>query len=79
MISIPVATYIISRNNFKRHYLRNKILFFWFFISFLKCEWSLEYFLKKNEYPSIIISRIIDAERRDYLNVYKVLLQNTIR
>ena len=26
-------------------------------------------FSKKNEYPSIIISEIIDAERRGYLNV----------
>ena len=34
---------------------------------------------KKNEYPSLIFSRIIDAERRGYLNVYEVLLQNTIR
>ena len=34
---------------------------------------------KKHEYPSLIISEIIYAERRDYLNVWKVLLQNTIR
>ena len=34
---------------------------------------------KKNEYPSLIISEIIDAERRGYLNVLKVFLQNTIR
>ena len=26
-------------------------------------------FTKKNEYPSLIISEIIDAERRGYLNV----------
>ena len=36
-------------------------------------------FSKKDEYPSLIISEIIDAERRGYLNVRKVLLQNTIR
>ena len=36
-------------------------------------------FSKKDEYPSLIISEIIDAERRGYLNVLKVLLQNTIR
>ena len=35
-------------------------------------------FSKKDEYPSLIISEIIDAERRGYLNVWKVLLQNTI-
>ena len=40
-----------------------------FFIAFLKCAWNLEHFRKKNEYPSLIISEIIDAERRGYLNV----------
>ena len=40
-----------------------------FFIAFLKCAWNLEHFQKKDEYPSLIISKIIDAERRDYLNV----------
>ena len=40
-----------------------------FFIAFLKCAWKLEHFQKKDEYPSLIISEIIDAERRDYLNV----------
>ena len=40
-----------------------------FFIAFLKCVWKLEHFQKKDEYPSLIISEIIDAERRGYLNV----------
>ena len=40
-----------------------------FFIVFLKCAWNLEHFLKKDEYSSLIISEIIDAERRGYLNV----------
>ena len=40
-----------------------------FFIAFLKCAWDLEHFQKKVEYPSAIISEIIDAERRGYLNV----------
>ena len=35
-----------------------------FLIAFLKCEWNLEHFRKKDEYPSLIISEIIDAERR---------------
>ena len=34
---------------------------------------------KKNEYPSLIIPEIIYAESRGYFNVWKVLLQNTIR
>ena len=50
-----------------------------FFIAFLKCAWTLENFPKKDEYPSLIISEIIDTEKRGYLNVLKVLLQNTIR
>ena len=40
-----------------------------FFIAFLKCAWNLEHFQKKDEYPSLIISEIIDVERRGYLNV----------
>ena len=40
-----------------------------FFIAFLKCAWNLEYFKKIDEYRSLIISEIIDAEKRGYLNV----------
>ena len=40
-----------------------------FFIAFMKCAWNLEHFQKKDEYSSLIISEIIDAERRGYLNV----------
>ena len=40
-----------------------------FFIVFLKCAWNLDHFQKKDEYPNLIISEIIDAERRAYLNV----------
>ena len=42
----------ISRNKFKRHYLKNK-----------------RHFEKKDEYPSLIISEIMDCERGGYLNV----------
>ena len=44
-------------------------IFSWFFIAFLKCAWNVENFQKKDEYPRLIISEIIDAERRGYLNV----------
>ena len=44
-------------------------IFSGFFIAFLKCAWNLEHFQKKDENPSVIISEIIDAERRGYLNV----------
>ena len=40
-----------------------------FFIAFLKFAWNLEHFQKKDEYPSVILSEIIEAERRGYLNV----------
>ena len=40
-----------------------------FFIAFLKYAWNLEHFPKKYEYPSLIISEIIDGEKRGYLNV----------
>ena len=38
------------------------------FIDFLKCAWNLEHFQKRDEDRSLIISGIIDAERRRYLN-----------
>ena len=44
-------------------------IFSWFFIAFLKCTWNLDHFQKKHEYPSLIISEIIDTERSGYLNV----------
>ena len=44
-------------------------IFSGFFIEFLKCAWNLEHFQKKDEFSSVIISEIIDAERRGYLNV----------
>ena len=69
MRSIPAAICRISRNNFKRDYLIKKKTFSWFFIAFLKCAWNLEHFQQKDEYPSLIISEIIVAVRRGYLNV----------
>ena len=39
-----------------------------FFIAFLEYAWNLEHFQKKDEYPTLNISEIIDAEIRDYLN-----------
>ena len=37
-----------------------------FFIAFLKGAWNIEHFEKKDGYPSLIISEIIDAEIRGY-------------
>ena len=49
-------------------YQKQKI-FSGFFLAFLKYARNLEHFQKKDEYSSLIISEIIDAERRGYLNV----------
>ena len=40
-----------------------------FFIAFLKCALNLEHFEKKDEYPSLVISRNINSEIGGYLNV----------
>ena len=40
-----------------------------FFLAFLKCALNLEHLDKKDEYPSLVISRIIDSEIGGYLNV----------
>ena len=47
---------------------QKKKTFSGFFITFMKCAWNLEHFQKKDEFSSLIISEIIDAERRGYLN-----------
>ena len=41
----------------------------YFFLAFLKRALNLEHFEKKDEYPSLVISKVIDSERRGYLNV----------
>ena len=68
MTTIPAAICRLYHNNFESHYLKKKD-FFWYFIAFLKCAQNLEHFQKEGEYPSPMISEIIDAERRGYLNV----------
>ena len=40
-----------------------------FFIAFLKCDLNLEHLVKKDEYPRLVISKIIDSEVGGYLNV----------
>ena len=39
------------------------------FLAFLKCALNLEHFEKKDEYPSLVISKVIYFERGGYLNV----------
>ena len=52
------------RRQFQTPLSQKQKTFSLFFIAFLKCAWNLEHFRKKNEYPSQIISEILDAERR---------------
>ena len=44
-------------------------IFSGFFIAYLECASNLEHFEKKDEYPSLVISEIIDSEGVGYLNV----------
>ena len=57
------------RQQFQMPLSHKKKTFSGFFIAFLKCAWNLEHFQKKEEYPSLIISKIIDPETPGYLNV----------
>ena len=54
---------------FQTELSRKQKTFSGFFIAFLKCGWNVEHFQQKDEYPNLIISEIIEAERRGYLNV----------
>ena len=40
-----------------------------FFLAFLKYALNLEHCEKKDEYPSLVISKVIDSEGGSYLNV----------
>ena len=59
--------------NFKQKYeaslSQKQKTFSGLFLAFLKCALNLEHFEKKDEYPSLVISRIIDSEIGRYLNV----------
>ena len=57
------------RQEFQRPLSEKQNTFSGIFIAFLKCAWNLEHFQKSDEYHSLIISEIIDAKRRGYLNV----------
>ena len=39
------------------------------FLAFLKCALNLNHLEKKDEYPCLVISKIIDSKRDGYLNV----------
>ena len=48
---------------------QKQVTFCEFFIAFLKFACNIEHFEKKDEYPSLILSDIMDSERGGYLNV----------
>ena len=48
---------------------QKKKTFSGFLLPFLKCALDLKHFEKKGEYSSLVISKFIDSERGDYLNV----------
>ena len=69
MTNIPVGTCWFSRNNLKRHYLKKQKTFSGLFLAFLKCALNLEHFQKKDDYSSLVVSKVIASERGSYLNV----------
>ena len=70
MTIIPVVICRFSDNNFKSLYLKEECFFFFdFLFAFVKCAWNLENSEKKEEYPSLIITKIIASERDVYLSV----------
>ena len=57
------------RQQFQTPLSQKQKTFSWFSIGFLKDAWNLEHFQKRDEYPSLFISEIIDAKCRGDLNV----------
>ena len=62
MTSIPVAICRFSDNNFKRFYLKKERHFLDFLLHF-RNEHKIYNILKKEKYPSLIITEIIASER----------------
>ena len=48
---------------------KKQTFFSGYFLAFLKCALNLEHLGKKDEYPSLVISKVNDSERGGYLNV----------
>ena len=44
-------------------------IFSGFIIAYLECASNLEHFDKKDEYPRLVFSEIVDSEKVGYLNV----------
>ena len=54
---------------FQMHLFEKRKKFSGFFFEILKCVWNLQHFEKKDESPSLIISKIIVSERGCYWNI----------
>ena len=54
---------------YEAHLSQKQKTFSAFFIPFLKCALNIQHFEKKDEYSSLVISKVIDSERGSYLNV----------
>ena len=52
------------RQQFQKPISQKQKIFSRLFNAFMKYAWNLEHFQKKDEYPSLILSEIIDAKRR---------------
>ena len=61
MTSIPVAIWAFSDNKFKGLYLKKEEVFFYFLLHFLNVR-KIQNILKKEEYPSLIISEIMHSK-----------------
>ena len=61
-------TQIFWQQHQKPLYQKGMVVF-QFVIAFLKCAWNLQHSEKKEEYPSLIITKIIASEEDVYLSV----------
>ena len=58
-----------SPRQFQTSLSQKEKTFYVFLFEFLKWAWNLEHFFKKDEYLKLIISEIIDSERRGRLKI----------
>ena len=69
MTNLPVENMLKFTQQLEGPLSHKQQTFYRFFLAFLKCALYLKHFEKKDEYPSLVISRIIYSERAGNLNV----------
>ena len=57
------------RQQFEATLSQKQKTFSGFFLAFHKCTLNREHFEKKDEYPSLVISKVNDSERGGYLSL----------